>query len=362
MLYWKRIMNKAIIEKYQSIKYAEIEFGKITMITGQTDSGKSAFVRSLKGWAINQLGDDFVMAGEDFCRVTVDDVVWEKGGGKNDYTVPGQKPFQKCGKAVPELVQNHTKISEVEFGDGVKYLLNFHEQMKPLFLVQGNPADNAKIIGSISNIHVIYNGIRKAEAEAKSVKRELTDAETNIQELETQIAQQQEIYNKRKKRVEEFKEVWGKAVRIADAIEKAAGLRGRIIALENEEKGLERLLSILSGFHGYSGSIEDVISAKKKYARIKGIEKEESGIKRLIAVLSGVDIGKGICSCEEVKRAQEAYVRFVKATEAHNESIESVNMLKLEIEGIQAKLGTYEKCELCGADRNHWTVLETGNV
>lgn len=183
------VMKQVIIKGYQSLVKVVLNLAAgLNVFNGETDSGKSSIIRAMTGFMHNAEGDGFVTVGAKKAVVEVDGVKWEKGKNVNRYSI-GDKVFEKVGRgAVPVEVQQATGIREVEFGEGITRRLNITKQSEPKFFVVDKPSDNAKIIGSLSGIHIIFNALRDATADWQQTRRKVKETKGAIEELNVKAA------------------------------------------------------------------------------------------------------------------------------------------------------------------------------
>ena len=389
---------KAIsVRNYQSLRKIDLELGRITAIVGESDSGKSALFRAVRAWAINQDGTDFITAGEKKTTVTIDGVSWIQAKDINRYEI-GDKVWDKVGRSVPDDVRAATNMGEFEFGKDIRLCLNFSAQLDPLFVVQGNPADNAKVIGSISNIHRIYNAIRENEKDAKSCKRGLGEVQTRSEQLKTDIDSEAGKLDILDKRVAAIKAIFVRAeaidnrmlgitavfANITRAREAMASARGVVAkykgfdfrAIESKIVNYSDIDSIGTKFTSvaaqyvktrdtvarYRGVKFQAIEAKMvSYsdistmgARIAGLDAQYTAARRAVAAFKGVRYQEGmdaLARYENLSTTRSALLSVlqeIKAMRANRDN--SVNAMA----AAQVELDTIEVCPQCGAQKKYW--------
>lgn len=182
--------NEIEFKNYQSIADAKIELADgITVLIGPSDSGKSAFFRGTRDFWYNSSGDGFVTAGAKKATVQKGNVRWEKGKTINRYVVD-ENVFDGVGRGVvpPEAIKQ-TRIREVEFGEGIKRRLNIAEQFGIPFMIGERGSDNAKIIGSLSGIGIVFNALREATGDHNRARKEQESAKKEIEKAEERIQQ-----------------------------------------------------------------------------------------------------------------------------------------------------------------------------
>lgn len=224
---------------YQSIKHLLLKLGKITVITGKTDTGKTTFFRGVKGAVINQSGHEFITCGEKESFVRIDDVKWIKNiKGENRYEI-GDRVWEKCGRGVPDDVREALGMGEFEFGKDVKDLLNFYGQLDRAFIVQGNPSDNAKIIGSISNIHIIYNALREAEKDTKNIKKRMNLLQDQFEEYDEKLKYDDKELDKLEGLYVRVGKVFREATTLDSDINMLEKIRGIAVDVEGDLRALK---------------------------------------------------------------------------------------------------------------------------
>lgn len=150
------------IQNFQSIHSLHLEMAPFTVIIGPSSSGKSAFVRALRLLASNSRGTSFISQGTRTCSVEATTAL---GGhvqierstgssGKNQYTVNGEK-FTKLAGGVPEEASK-------TLGIPADADLNFAGQFDPPYLLGTSSGENAKILGGLTNVDVIFRGAQEA--------------------------------------------------------------------------------------------------------------------------------------------------------------------------------------------------------
>ncbi len=161
---------KLILENFQSHQKTEVELaprGELTVVTGPSDSGKTAIIRGLRWLFYNTpQGADFIRVGCNFARVTVElENGWKvlrtrtKSGSRNQYITldPGgaRQEYEGFGSSVPLEVQEILGIREVLVGD-MDIKLNLAEQLDGPFLGSSVSAGaRAKVLGKLAGTEEI---------------------------------------------------------------------------------------------------------------------------------------------------------------------------------------------------------------
>lgn len=240
------------LQNFQSHKSTVIEPappGKLTVITGPSDSGKTAIIRALK-WAFNNQpqGADFMRTGASMVRVNVkfadrNIVVRERTAATNRYKVlkpkvgeaegltPGPEVFEGFGAAVPLEIQEITGVRTVKIADQ-DLLLNLSEQLDPPFLGQKSTTapGRAKILGKLA-------GTEEIDVAGADVGRDLYRRGQDEKRLSAEIEALGE-------QIEGFKwlEGLGKRILVADLVlGRVRKQREQLSILEHKRDGLLRI-------------------------------------------------------------------------------------------------------------------------
>ncbi len=166
-------LKKLTIENFQSHVKTTIEPappGQLTVITGPSDSGKTAVLRAGR-WVFNNQpqGADFIRVGASFARTTVDyasghTVIRERTKATNRYKIvapgadgakTGPQVFEGFGSSVPLEVQEITGVRSVKIGD-LELNLNLAEQLSGPFLGSSiSSGARAKVLGKLAGTEEI---------------------------------------------------------------------------------------------------------------------------------------------------------------------------------------------------------------
>lgn len=186
-------------QSHQDTTIGPAEDGRLTVIVGPSDSGKTAILRALRWLLFNvPQGTDYIRAGATFARVTIDlssghQIIRERTKSKNQYKIiaPGadeQQVFEGFGTDVPLEVQELTGIRPVSIGD-MEIIINLAEQLDGPFLGRSvsGPA-RAKILGKLAGTEEIDYAGKTLGTDLLHRGQDEKRLEAEIQSVEASIA------------------------------------------------------------------------------------------------------------------------------------------------------------------------------
>lgn len=143
------------IEGFQSLQHVDIELGRFTVLVGPSNSGKSAIRRSLEALAHNDPPAGRLREGcpAYVVGITLDGtrVAIHKTTKSTTYQA-GELLIDKPGATCPEAVSNLLRLSDT----------NFASQFDLPYLLAETPSAVARSLGELTNINVLFEGIREA--------------------------------------------------------------------------------------------------------------------------------------------------------------------------------------------------------
>lgn len=201
------------VRNFQSISHITLELGGLTVVVGQSSSGKSAVVRAMKMLTSNARGTSFIRHGETVCTVTA---VTDRGtvtlrkGKEDSYVVVPHPNDQTSGIEHPELSRQRTysKLNAAvpeevtEFlGIPAKDAINFAGQFDGPYLLTSKDysgTEVARVLGELTNVTWVFEAAREtrrqelaANATLKTRRFDLATEEARVddfRDLKPQLA------------------------------------------------------------------------------------------------------------------------------------------------------------------------------
>lgn len=190
-------MIKSIkIQGFQSHLNTTIEFAPhLTVITGATDSGKTAIIRAVRWLAFGEPGgESFVndTVGQALVEVTMENGVIVSKSRKNNKTVHsiimGNDTQSWESAAAPEEVTKQIGIIKQTFGD-IEAALNFAYQLEAPFLISLPASAGAKVLGKIAGTEVVDLAVKDVAKDTYAARQEISQANKAIEKTDAQLGQ-----------------------------------------------------------------------------------------------------------------------------------------------------------------------------
>lgn len=344
------MITKIAVRNFQSLAAVTLELGRITVITGHSDSGKSAFLRAVEAAVFNDSVFDSITHLEpqgDADKMTValqsneNTVLWEKSKSSTTYKLlfPNQAPilFQKMGRGfVPEEIQKALGFRELQADKNIFYRLQFAKQHdSPFLIVDRGGVFASRILGRLTGVNILSYASKNAKHDKDQTNERLRREQESVAKLQQEFAgfvqidakkrhllgckrqydllQQQQVLNKsRSLLVGRWQQ--GQAIK-QQLMQKPSNLK----AVAAVELGLQRLWPRL-------GKLEQL---QRLLQQSKQLQALLFGLKRVLASTHQAQI--------EVT-SPYSLLKLVALKQLWIEKIQSLSIRKVNADGIKVKL------------------------
>lgn len=230
---------RAHVSDFQSISNVEVEFGRFTVMVGPSNSGKSAFLRALRGLLRNTVVPANVRQGTDraVLAATFDqgEVSAERGKSLSTYRL-GEEVYTKSGRTVPPDVARFIALPEIAGIDAT-----FAFQFDKPFLLSEPGATAAAVIGSLTNVSVLHAAVREANRRRSEVAATLKVRRTDVE-------------------------------RYTDALDEFRDLPQRRATLEAAEQALEAVQSLQERRTRVAALLTQAVAAQERLKDLHAVE------------------------------------------------------------------------------------------
>ena len=235
-------VSRVRVRNFQSLRDVDLALGKLTVVVGASNSGKSALLRAIRTVARNAASPAFVTQGERAAHVEVwlgpHAVTLERGKSLSTYRIlrdGDDDVFTKCGTQVPPQVEQVLGMTEID-GDW----LNFATQFDKPFLLDAPATSVAKTLGDLTNIDILYEAVREANRLRLGTNQKLKVREEDVEKLRTRVSAYTGL-KERKARVEKATALLGDAealgydiLRLQELVEAVVVVQSALSRLKEE--------------------------------------------------------------------------------------------------------------------------------
>ncbi|MFR4777418.1 MAG: AAA family ATPase [Finegoldia magna] len=187
------------LTNFQSYEQGHFELSeKVNLITGASDSGKTALIRALSWVLFNDYTTDLLIRNG-YNNVEVK-IVFNNGnfilrgrkGNTNYYYIKNNpdneeiKKYENFGREIPSEIQDDFLFKKVNLLNE-KYNILIASQLENSFLLSETDSTKANAIGKLVNIDILDNASRNVSREIKSTKGELNFKKSFINEKEESL-------------------------------------------------------------------------------------------------------------------------------------------------------------------------------
>lgn len=258
------MITRVELKGFQNHKHLALDLGSFTVLSGPSNSGKTAVLRALAAMLRNDSAGDFLpwdgSAKNISVKVFLEDgheVHWEKGKD-NQYTItrPDGKvsAYKKVGASVPEEVMEVLRIGPIVMEDGTKAHVNLHEQQESPFLLMDTPGYVAKVFGELTSAGKLFSAANEGNRRTREEKKLRTLREADITSTQAELTAYEGIAETKER---------------LHAVAEKVSTAGKLSKAHNELVDLA---------NGWEASQEGIKTADQAIKRLSGVEKIDIGV------------------------------------------------------------------------------------
>ncbi len=284
------------VQDFQSIESGKVDLGKFTVFTGPSSSGKSAFLRALHGLTRNSFNPSQVRLGQSVTTVSaiVDGRKVEavRGKSKSTYKLDDEE-YTKAGRAVPEDVEAVLSMPLVADLES-----SFATQFDKPYLIADPGSTGAKVLGTLTNVSVLHDGMREANRRKLSINAEIKVRKADLEADNAEVEQYldlpilEESISKAEDALIRIQYTQRDATEV-DSLVDTVSLRNRtleqyekeVVDLSAYSKTLEEVTSDLHILSGVDGAVNNIQILKRQLPtwKYKDVPSDMDEAERLIA-------------------------------------------------------------------------------
>lgn len=313
------MLKRVVIDRFQSIKHADLSLGSFTVIVGPSSSGKSATLRSIRALVRNTNTPEFVSRGSTTFSVrgVFEDitVALERGKSKAVYILVNGKErrYDKCGVSVPSDVQDVLRMPDVGGVD-----LNLTTQFDTPFLLNETGTVAANVLGQLTHASTLYdasgNALKMRTRHATAGKAKAAEVIKVTEQLQQYnvLDEQAQLLNQATKLLEHIKESEAKLAELTNLIDTLTRLKEQYLEVKSVDRQQTEATMLRIQ--------EELVHVQAKCAKLSELEKTVNGLSNLANKL------------KEINKMKASYQAQIEAAE----------------EKQRALLATMKVCPTCG--------------
>ena len=230
------------LRNFQSIRSAAIPVGRLTVVVGESNIGKSALVRALALLARNGPSTGLVRQGEEHLTVAAvfsggTGIQIRRGARLSEYKLVkvggGGGVFTKCGVNVPAEITKYWSLASTDLGE-----LSFAGQHDPPFLLSQPASGVARQISAITNAHLLSDAVRETNRRRLEASQAVRSFQREADECREQLTAVADL-KARRSRLEACREALTQAEAATSASVALGAVLTRSDALHEEIARLE---------------------------------------------------------------------------------------------------------------------------
>lgn len=357
------MIEKITVRNYQSLYNVEVKLGKFTVLYGNSDVGKSAFYRAIRGLFIGEVGDDFISVETNRVGVSIKttsgkEIVWLKSRGKSSTYVlfsDGVKVKEwRRARQLPKELEVLLQIRPVTV-DGDKFYPNLRGQFDPLFLLFESSSKRARVLGSLVS-NLLLSGIKTANTERNRNEADIRAIGSLADDLERKMEVNWQALADKAAKLETYSS--GLEKRFLGYLELERGRLG-LVVIEEAQEGLRQAHGeaslVLSDVHEVEylvGRYEELLPLVQKYRALKKLQAVK------VASLPEVDLDRllRIEALLEWVRPLNAQIKALKIDLfLSNKEVGSLEVKLNQVEVMIKEVTNIVTCPHCGKEFEYGT-------
>lgn len=240
------MLRRLILKNFQCHEHLELKLGKITVLTGDNDAGKSAIIRALRWLVLNEWegeANDFITWGQSMAEVSLEleghTIIRSKSASDNSYSLDDER-FPKFGTQVPEKIRTLLALGPDNFQD---------QHDLPYWLLL-NSSQAAKALNQIFNLSEIDSTLGNIAVELRSARSKETASRSRLEEARQELRSLAWVKKAERGLIElerlaqQIQETEDELQRLAGSLNEMEDLEQQIQERESELRCLEELMQL----------------------------------------------------------------------------------------------------------------------
>lgn len=173
------VLSSVAVKNFQSIGELSLDLGPITVITGSSNSGKSAFVRAIRTALSNARGSGYMRDGKGEASVFLD-----FAGHKVLFTRSKSVAYEVDGESYSAMAgEQPAPLAGLPFDLD----LQVSDQFDKLYMVTATPSQCAQIVTEVTSADRLMAAVDVCNSSVRSFKGEVSSCEARVSELSDKL-------------------------------------------------------------------------------------------------------------------------------------------------------------------------------
>ena len=184
------MIQKIKLKNFQSLKDVTFSLGKVTVLRGKSDVGKSAVIRALNAFFSNSFNQEYAHNGDLPFGVAIqkdNKVAIGRRTAKGVEYKFDSAVYSKTAKKIPSDISSFLGIYPYAIDVDMSVFFQIQKQFDTPFLLADSSITVAKIIGRVSNLNIVLMAMREMYASQLEAKQEINYLFSRKKELQSSL-------------------------------------------------------------------------------------------------------------------------------------------------------------------------------
>ena len=358
---------KLKIKHFQSWKDAEFEFAPFSVIVGPSNSGKTAIVRAIEAALFNTSGDQYITRGKKLCNVFLSlpesDIIKYVKGASAKYEINGAN-FSAIGRGPFEKV-DELGYKEIT-ADKMKIRPQISRQHDAPFLISGSytPTAVGAVLNDLSESSQAQQAKRMVEKDVKTLSSKIKHTTDDLQDTHEKMNKKNDTWNET---TDTYKLALDRHNITKKLVEVQSSAEDVMLKLRGIKKELESVREVKTEVANFLGDMDIELEIESKLLAKKCVQEDAEEVITTLTILKDLIYNLKVLidhifnklktlpfflsEIEEKKRTLEMTYDLQELKE-ERDSLKKSQLSYLEsINQEKDKLGEFDNCPLCGAER-----------
>ena len=370
------MIQKIKLKNFQSLKDVTFNLGRVTVLRGKSDVGKSAVIRGLNAFFNNSFNSEYAHNGELPFGVAIqkdNKVALGRRTAKGVEYKFDSTVYSKTAKKIPQDISNFLGIYPYAIDVDMSVFFQIQKQFDQPFLLTDSSITVAKIIGRISNLNIVLMAMREMYASQLEVKQEVNFLYSRKKEIKNSLLkfsnfdEYESLFKRAESLESEILDLEERIQKIFDIVSMGDNYNSRVHKFKSASTEVSKVNSILEGLLDYFSfreicdSIEEVDSKleinrsnkndghdlvenlidrvvlyeslSEVYNSLAKICHSDFSIVDSLSLLEGIDFEKVDALASLVKRGAE----FNTKVKSYKDSLKDFNLLEEEYDSLYSE-------------------------